>query len=108
MATAEEVRASLAERLVGPLPDSVATLRVTALALTEKGRYFTAEFSVDAPDGRWRVVLDSDRGDMNVFNGTPDAHLVDALATSFRIRLAEWWHTKGAERAAARQGRRID
>ncbi|MDT0424459.1 hypothetical protein [Streptomyces evansiae] len=108
MATGEEVREQLAERLIGPLPDSAARLRVTALTIAEEARHFTAVFSVDAPDGRWRVTLDSDRTDMNIFNGTPDAPLAEAIATSFRIRLAEWWHTKDVERGAARQGIRID
>ncbi|EDY42475.1 hypothetical protein [Streptomyces sp. SPB074] len=108
MATVEDVRSQLSARLLGQIEDSVATLHVTDLDITENGRSFTAVFDLDAPDGRWRVTLESDRADMNIFNGTPDAQLVDAVASGFRIRLAEWWHTKGAERASARQGKRLD
>ncbi|MFE6398136.1 MULTISPECIES: hypothetical protein [Streptomyces] len=108
MATAEEVRDLLVPHLMGQLDDTQAELNVTALDVVEHGRSFTLVLELVAYRERWRVRLDSDRSQMALFNGTPPHHLVRAVATEFRIRLFEWWHTKNAEKQSAKLGERID
>ncbi|MFH8990032.1 hypothetical protein [Streptomyces sp. NPDC017940] len=107
MATAEQVRELLVPHLMGQLDDSQAELHVTALDVVERGRSFTLVLELTAYRQRWRVRLDGDRSAMALFNGTPPHHLVRAVASDFRIRLFEWWHTKNAEKQSARLAERI-
>lgn len=108
MLSAGEVRDLFVPHLMGRLDDSTAELEVTGLDVVEQGRSFTLVVELTAYRQRWRVRLESDRSAMAVFDGAPAHDVVRSVASEFRIRLFEWWHTKGSERQSAKQGERLD
>lgn len=108
MPSAAEVRDLFVPHLMGRLDDASAELEVTSLDVVEQGRSFTLVVELTAYKQRWRVRLESERSAMAVFDGAPTHDLVRRLASEFRIRLFEWWHTKGSERQSAKQGERLD
>lgn len=108
MASAEQVRDLFVPHLMGRLYDGRAELDVTALDVVEHGRTFTLVVELKGYTQQWRVRLEGDRSSMALFNGVPPYHLVRSIASEFRIRLFEWWHTKDAERRSAKLGERLD
>ncbi|WP_030669778.1 hypothetical protein [Streptomyces sp. NRRL B-1347] len=109
MLTPEEVRDLLAPRVVGKWDEGGGVvLEVTDLEVVVRGRKFDVYLDVTAPDGRWSVRSERGGSEINVFNGSPPDDLLAWIAQSLRIELFEWWHTKGREAYARKQGVRID
>ncbi|MBU3869338.1 hypothetical protein KN815_36365 [Streptomyces sp. 4503] len=108
MPSVDGVRGLLARYLTGRLEDGSVCLEVLGLEVIDQGRRFTVAVELIAPDGHWRVRLDCDSSEHRIFDGSPPEELVQAVAMSLRIRLFEWWHTKGSERQSARLGERLN
>ncbi|MFE9060162.1 hypothetical protein [Streptomyces violaceusniger] len=108
MPSVEGVRGLLARYLTGRLEDGSVRLEVLGLEVIDQGRGFTVAVELIAPDGHWKVRLDCDSSEHRIFDSSPPEELVQAVAVSLRVRLFEWWHTKGSERRSARLGERLD
>ncbi|WP_327687326.1 hypothetical protein [Streptomyces sp. NBC_00467] len=108
MPSAQDVRDLLAPHLMGALSLAGSKLVVTDLEVIEMGRSFTAVFELVANGERWRVRLLCGSSEMALFDGSPSPDLVGGAANMLRIRLFEWWETKGSERQIAKLGERLD
>ncbi|MEV7198693.1 hypothetical protein [Streptomyces griseoluteus] len=109
MATPEQVREALTQRLSGPQSEGGGTsLEVLEVKVTSVLPELLLEVQVSVSGQLWKVSLDYEGYEASLVSGDLSEESLNYLGMLVRTHLFEWWHTKDTEKISARMGKRLD
>ncbi|MGW5302529.1 hypothetical protein ACWERF_01220 [Streptomyces griseoluteus] len=109
MATPEQVREALTQRLSGPQSEGGGTsLEVLEVKVTSVLPKLLLEIQVSVSGQLWEVSLDYQGYEASLVSGDLSEESLNYLGMLVRTHLFEWWHTKDTEKISARMGKRLD
>ena len=108
MATPEQVREALTQRLSGPQSQGGGTsLEVLEVKVPSVFPKLLLEIQVGVSGQLWEVSLDYQGHEAGLVSGDLTEDTLNYLGFLVRTHLFEWWHTKDTEELSARMGRRL-
>lgn len=109
MATPEQVREALAQKLSGPQSEGGGTsLEVLEVRVSSVFPKLLLKIQVSVSGQLWEVSLDYQGHEASLVSGDLTEDALDYLGFLVRTHLFEWWHTKDTEKFSARMGKRLD
>ncbi|MFJ8201063.1 hypothetical protein [Streptomyces sp. NPDC096152] len=109
MATPEQVREALTQRLSGLQSEGGGTsLEVLEVKVMSVFPELLLEIQVSVSGQLWEVSLDYQGHEASLVSGDLSEESLNYLGMLVRTHLFEWWHTKDTEKFSARMGKRLD
>ncbi|MCD9875110.1 hypothetical protein [Streptomyces guryensis] len=109
MATQEQVREALTQRLSGLQSEGGgSSLEVLEVKVPSTFPKLLLKIQVSISGQLWEVSLDYQGHEASLVSGDLTEDTLNYLGFLVRTHLFEWWHTKDTEKFSARMGKRLN